>query len=204
MENGKYKMGYGISVKHISLVAIALLLLVNHELKAQDETKHAEIKSLTKIRLTLFGAGFEREQKIGPLKSVYFGGSISSIYLFEPKYLGNGRAPDAANFAALLGVAPVFYTGFRKYFNLTEREKNNKKTINNSADYLGLHLSVTAPYHQNKYKTKFAVSLAPQWGMQRSLSKKVNFEFAFGPAVKTDFEATRIVPFSKLGFTFLL
>lgn len=190
---------------NIDIFIIAFLLLSSASLKAQDVNDSVEIKSLTKFRLTLFGVGLEREQKIGPLKSIYVGASFSTIFPFESHYLRGGRAPDILILNNALAVTPVFYTGFRSY-NFSKRKEKNKKTLNNSGNYVGLHLSVIPPAKSpnGDYKTFLAMSLAPHCGIQRSLSKKSNFEFAFGLAVKTDFEVTRLVPFSKTGLSFLL
>ena len=182
---------------------IALSLLVNLSLKAQDDIKPVEIKSLTKARLTFFGVGLEREQKINPILSIYLGASIATVYLFEPVYL-RGRAPDVFNLPSVLGYSPVFYTGIRKYYNLNQRQKDKKKTINNSANYTGLQIGAIPPIEINHYETSFNVSLVPHWGMQRSLGKKTNFEFALGPAIRTNFDVLRVVPFSKIGFSVLL
>ncbi len=199
----------GIQMKSkdtIVIFTIALLFLICPILKAQEDNKPVEIKSLTKIKLTFFGAGIEREQKISPLNSVYAGASYQAIFLFEPVYLGNGRAPDIPSFDSLLGLTPVFYTGFRKYTDLNERKSKNKKTRNNSGNYFGMELDAFASIKSNngKYKTSFAMSFAPQWGMQRSLTPKANFEFALGPAIKTNFEAAKLLLFGRLGFSFLL
>ncbi|RYG01114.1 MAG: hypothetical protein EOO07_34600 [Chitinophagaceae bacterium] len=193
------------SLKTLILWFTPVLLLAGPFLKAQDNTNPTAIKSLTKIRLTLFGVGVEREQKIAPLKSVYVGASYSAIFPFESRYLRAGRAPDIPMLNNILAVTPVFYAGFRSY-NFTKRKEKNKNTANNSADYVGFKVDGILPSKSpnGDYKTLFAMSVAAHWGMQRSLSKKLNFEFAFGPAIKTDFEATRFVPFSKLGLTFLL
>ncbi len=182
---------------------IALSLLVNFNLKAQDNIEPVEIRSLTKIRFTFFGVGLEREQKIGPILSIYLGASISTVYLFEPTYL-KGRAPDVFNLQSVLGYSPVFYTGIRKYYDLNERQKDKKKTLNNSANYIGLQIGAIPSIEINHYKTSFNMSLVPHWGMQRSLGKKANFEFALGPAIRTNFDVLRVVPFSKIGFSVLL
>lgn len=206
---GIYRFKRDIFVKTkntIAIFAIALLLLICPNLKAQDGIKPVEIKSLTKIRLTLFGFGLEREQKIGSFTSIYTGASISAVFPFENHYLGAGRAPDIPVLNNILAITPVFYTGFRQYYDLSERKENSKKTINNSANYIGFKIDAIPPTTSpnGEYKALFAMSLAPHWGMQRSLSEKLNFEFAAGPALKTDFEVVRIVPFSKVGLTFLL
>lgn len=65
----------GIFLCNGKWILITLSLLVNLNLKAQDSIKPIEIKSLTKIRLTFFGVGLERE-KIRP----------TTIYIFRCKY----------------------------------------------------------------------------------------------------------------------
>lgn len=194
-----------ISRMYIVLVATSLLLLICPKLKAQDSASFIEIKSLTKIKLTFIGVAVEREQKVSPLTSIYIGASLNSVFLFDPVYVGS-RGPDILDLEALLGIGPVFYAGFRKYSNLNERKNTNKKTVNNSANYLGLEISGITPMESPnaKYKTTFTMSLAPHWGMQRSLAKKVNFECAFGPSIKTNFETTGISIFGKIGLSFLL
>ncbi len=196
-----------INPKNVALIfTIALSFFICPKLRAQDAAKPEEIKSLTKIRLTLFGAGIEREQKIKSSTTINFGASISSIYLFEPEYLPGGRAPDIPTFEASIGYSPIFYVGLRTYYNLSERKKAGKKTLNNSANYFGFKLDAIPSYvsSSNGYKTRFAMSLAPHWGIQRSLGKRTNIELSLGPAFKTNFEVVRVVPFSKIGFSFLL
>lgn len=115
-----------------------------------------------------------------------------------------GKAPDVLNLQSILGYSPVFYSGIRKYYDFNERQKNKRRTLNNSANYIGLHIGGIPPIKINYYKTSFNISLIPQWGMQRSLGKKANFEFALGPAIRTNFDVLRVVPFSKVGFSLLL
>ncbi len=190
----------------IIILSTILLVLASLIVNAQDHTKPDEIKSLTKVRLTFFGVGLEHERKISAVKSIYVGASFSTIFPFEDQYLLNGREPDIPTFDNVLAISPVFYTGFRKYYNITERKVNGKKTINNSANYTGFKLDAILPTTSinRKYRNPFAMSVAAHWGIQRSLSEKVNFELALGPALKTDFTVIRVVPFSKVGFSFLL
>lgn len=207
METFRFDAPIFIKPKNSALIfTIALSFLICPILKAQYAAKPEDINSLTKIRLTFFGAGLEREQRIKSSTTIHIGASISSIYLFEPKYLPGGRAPDIPTLEAAIGYSPIFYVGLRTYYNLSERKKASKRTLNNSANYFGFKIDAIPSYISisNKYKTLFAMSVAPHWGMQRSLGKRANFELSLGPALKTNFEVVRVVPFSKLGFSFIL
>jgi hypothetical protein len=183
------------------IILFLSIILGNYELKAQNDP--TTVQSLSKIRITLVGFGLEREQKITKQSTLYLGISIDAVFPFEPDYKPNRS--DALSLNSFIGLPPVIYTGFRKYYNLIQRAKNKRKTTNNSAEYFGLEVDAITPINseEGEYKTLWTMSFSPQWGIQRSLSEKVNFEFTLGPAIKTNFETTKLLPFGRLGLSFL-
>lgn len=189
------------------LILFSSFILNSYQLKAQNNVEinnPTTIQSLSKSRLTFLGFGLEREQKITKLSTIYLGISIDAVFPFEAHYKPNRS--DVLSLNSFIGFSPIIYTGFRKYYNLIQRAKNKRKTMNNSAEYFGVEVDAIAPINSEKgeYKTLWTMSFAPQWGIQRSLLEKVNFEFTLGPAIKTNFETTKLFPFGRLGLSFLL
>jgi hypothetical protein len=183
------------------LICIVCFNLAN----AQDTTStnsKTKVVSLNKIKLYALGFGFEREQAITKLKTIYFGASIESVVPFFPKNLGES---DVLKFEYSINVAPIFTAGFRNYYNLKRREKLSKAIENNSASFIGLEYNLITPILlNNRYTTRYVNSLSPIWGFQKSISKNSNLEFSAGPSLQTDFNNTRISGFARFGVNFLL
>lgn len=193
-------------IKACKFLSILLLILIVNLAKSQDLKsieREPKIKSINKIKLYLAGFGLEREQRITDNKSIYFGVAVESVVPFNPKM--SYGASDALKIDYSINFAPVFSIGYRNYTNLSERNKNGKKTENNSANYIGIEYNLIAPILINKnYKTNYINSISPVFGFQRSLSKNLNFEIAAGPSLQTDFNNFRISALARAGFSFLI
>lgn len=119
----------------IKLLFFLFSLVLLEQVNAQDNTKidqATEIKSLNKIRLTLLGLTFEREQKVGKLTSVYFaGGAAGTLTIQSYKYGSTSETNTYFN------IFPTLNIGVRQYYNFEQRNKKGKKTVNNTANYYG-------------------------------------------------------------------
>lgn len=171
---------------------------------AQDSLKTiTEVKSLTKYKLYLLGTGLEREQKISKQSTLYFIIAIETVAPFYPKQPRN--ASDVLGIDYLINFAPIIGFGFRNYYNLSEREKLNKTTANNSALFFGVEYNLIAPILINKrYTTNYIHSTSPIWGFQKNTSKNVNIELAIGPSFQTEFEKRRVSLLGRIGLNYLL
>ncbi len=178
-----------------------LYLLPFTQVNAQDMA--LKVKSLNKLKLYLTGVGAEREQKIATQATLYLGAAVESVVPFRPQ--GSDGDSDVLGIDHSINFAPVLYFGFRNYYNLKDRNKKRRTTINNSAGYFGFEYDLIAPILINhRYKTKYVSSISPIWGFQKNLSKHFNLELAIGPSFQTDFSYSRVSAFAKFGFSFLL
>lgn len=184
----------------LSYISCSNLANTQDPLKINPKTKAV---SISKIKLYTFGFGFEREQAITNLKTIYFGLSIESVIPFCPKQPYNYS--DVLSIEQAVNFAPVLNLGIRKYNNFNEREKAEKTTLNNSGAFIGLEFSLIAPILINKrFTTRYTASLSPIWGFQKSLSKNSNLELSAGPSFQSDFDDYRVSGFVKFGINFLL
>jgi len=176
---------------------------------AQDSTKTTqptEVKSLNKIRLNLLSLHYEREQKIGKLTTAYIGAGIAGTFLIEYNYNFMAGGDTKTYF----DLSPSLYAGIRKYYNFENRIKKGKKTINNASNYFGLDVaSYFSPLLKegniNQYNViDFEIGITPQWGIQRSIGKKTNFELSLGPTVRINKYQTYFGVDGRIGFSFML
>lgn len=193
--------------KTFSLLLICLAIL--GKAKAQDSTKTvqpAEVKSLNKIRLNLLSLNYEREQKIGQLTTVYVGAGLAGTFLIEYNY-NNISGSDTKTY---FDLSPNLYAGIRKYYNFENRIKKGKKTINNASNYFGLDVAsyfkpLLKEGNVNQYNVvDWEIGITPQWGIQRSIGKKTNFELSLGPTVRINKYDTYFGVDGRIGFSFLL
>lgn len=189
------------AIKILSLFLFSFVVL--SKANAQDSIKvvqTSDVKSLNKIRLTLLGVTYEREQKIGKLTSIYFaGGGAASIEINSYKNATSSQINTHFN------IFTTVNTGFRYYYNFEQRNKKGKKTINNAANYYGLDLAAYfAPLLNNAYFGNGEIGITPHWGFQRNVGKKVNFELMLGPTVRLGTADTYFGVDGRIGFSFLL
>jgi hypothetical protein len=189
--------------------ALLICLAIFGKAKAQDSTKveqPTEVKSLNKIRLNLLSLHYEREQKIGKLTTVYGGAGLAGTFLIEYNYNYMAGSETRTYF----DLAPNAYAGIRKYYNFENRIKKGKKTINNASNYFGLDVATYfSPFFKggniNQYNViDFEIGITPQWGIQRSIGKKTNFELSLGPTIRINKYETYFGVDGRIGFSFLL
>lgn len=177
--------------------------------KAQDSTKvtqPTEVKSLNKIRLSLLSLHYEREQKIGKLTTAYVGAGIAGTFLLEYHY----NYVAGGDTKTYFDLSPNLYAGIRKYYNFENRIKKGKKTINNASNYFGIDVASYFSPFLKKGNTSlynpvdFELAITPQWGIQRSIGKKTNFELSLGPTMRINKYDTYFGVDGRIGFSFLL
>lgn len=175
------------------------------KISAQDSinTSSITVRSLNKFKLYLIGIGVEREQKITKSSTVYFGLAVESVVPFFPQSPPN--ASDILRISHAINLAPVYYVGFKKYYNLQERAETAKTIANNSGSFFGFEYDLIAPILiNNLYTTRYVSSFSPIWGFQRNTLKHTNIEFMIGPSYQTDYNRHRISLLAKIGFNYLL
>jgi len=188
------------------ILAILMCSLTISNSKAQDSTKVAqatEVVSLNKVRLSILGINYEREQKVGKTTSVYFGGGAEGTFIYQTEILMDNNYNLTTNTTSDFKVYPVLNAGFRYYYNFEKRIKKGKKTINNNAGYVGLDLLGIIPTKSNTLYG-YQLNIMPQWGFQTWIGKKINFELALGPMASITKVDTYFNIGGKLGFNFLL
>lgn len=205
-----------ISKKLFKLSAICLTSLYSLTTYAQQDTvKNAnqpnEVTSLNKIRLTLLGVGYEREQKIGRITTFYAGAGMQGgfIYQYETQFQqvqsNNGTPMYRVNSTSTTDfkVFPSANIGIRHYFNFERRIKKGKNTRNNAAGYVAFDVTGFLPMQDDL--VDYQINLGPMWGFQTNAGKKINFELCLGPSVVINNQETMFYGIAgKIGFSFLL
>jgi hypothetical protein len=87
-------------------------------------------------------------------------------------------------------IAPSVIAGIRQYYNLSKRHFKGKSTLNNSGNFFELSTGYVFPAMVQKkmMASSGAYLILPSWGLQRSISKKFNFEGRFGVINSYTFE----------------
>jgi len=191
--------------KNLTRILTLFAIIASTTTYAQDSTsvtQPTEVVSLNKIRLNLLGLTYEREQKIGKLTTVYAGAGVAATLLVE--YDSNYFTGTSSS-KTYFDLTPTVYGGFRQYYHFNSRVKKGKKTINNSSNYFGLDVSSYLGTLLDKVHTvDWEIGITPQWGIQRSVGRKVNFELSFGPTVRINEIETYYGVDARIGFSFLL
>ncbi|WP_443937656.1 carboxypeptidase-like regulatory domain-containing protein [Pedobacter sp. MW01-1-1] len=102
-------------------------------------------------------------------------------------------------------VYPSLELGYRNYYNIQKRAKQEKSTFNNSANYFGLILSLSTKnrlfsFNPSKEdKPNPFISLTPVFGMQRQFRKHFAFNYFIGPKF-TNLTLSNTTPFKIFDF----
>jgi hypothetical protein len=126
------------------------------------------VRTLKKIMVG-HDSGFEWEQKLGRTTtlSVFAGIGVG----FATSEFG----VDALNTKIIAG--PTSYIAFKKYYNLDQRLKKGKPVANNSGNFFIGHVEVYFPVKNQNY---LGLLFSQGWGIQRSISRRINFELQLG------------------------
>jgi hypothetical protein len=197
-----------------NIVALSLLLATTAcfaQKQVSKENQPSEVKSLNKLRLTLLGAGYEREQKIGKTTTFYAGASVETVFLYgyEGTINVNLNGSNPTNYSYTLEdnsetkFCPAINVGLRHYYNIDRRIKKGKSTLNNAGGYFGFDVMGILPTDNSS--VNYQINLGPTWGFQTNVGKKVNFDLSLSPGIAINNYRTSFYGIGgKIGFSFLL
>ncbi|WP_333820241.1 hypothetical protein [Ohtaekwangia sp.] len=162
-------------------VTLLLLLFCLQTILAQDNIN--DINPLKnnqiKVNASVIGLSLNCEKSISRSLAINYEAGLSySFYVGGGALYGNRFGYE---------LSPIFSIENRWYYNLHKRLIKNKPTINNSGNFLSLKAGYRASpvVSKNLYNNPVFV-IIPAWGIQRSIGKKVSFEFATGYAFIVD------------------
>lgn len=144
-----------------------LIIAFTCGVKAQDTTV-SRVES-GQLLLDLIMPGIVYEVGVGHESTLAFKGGIGlSSYdedLFHPNELKLGYN---------------FIGAYRYYYNFNRRDQKGKNTTFNSANYIGLHTSLSKSFNP-RYEDEVAAFYAgPVWGFQRTYNGRINLRLALG------------------------
>lgn len=159
-------------MKKKSWFALLLIVFFNVQMLHAQITKDSNtinhVRSFLKLKISS-NVGPEWEQKIN---------KTSSINLFAgPSLLRAADGFSFSNIDAKWIVEPDIYAEYRNYYNLVRRSNQQKKTINNSANFLFGRAEIYLPVKNQNY---FNLLFIQGWGAQRYLSRKITIDFHAG------------------------
>ncbi|HTG55853.1 MAG TPA: hypothetical protein VL943_06275, partial [Niabella sp.] len=95
--------------------------------------------------------------------------------------------------------------GLKNYYNVDRRFKNGKNINNNAANFIATDVFVNGNpiLSSGNITAREAVGLTAAWGMQRSLSAVINFEWQAGVIGGTDFSEWVIAPNLRIACSFI-
>lgn len=128
-----------------------------------------DVRSLFKLKLSLNNIGTEWELKINKTSSVNF---LSGALLST-----NTDGFSFSNFSAKWTISPDIYAEYRNYYNLSRRHKQQKKTLNNSANFLFARVESLLPVKDQNF---FNLLFIQGWGAQRSLNNRITIDWHLG------------------------
>lgn len=177
-----------------SLICITGLL---QDAVCQDNTELPAIKQLHKIKLSLLGLTYQWEKPVSRKSVLTLEGGIAGGMSFSAGSISGTEFRYA--------IVPEVGIGFKNYYNLDKRFKKGKNINNNAANFIVTDVFVNGNpiLSSGDVTAREAVGLTAAWGMQRSLSSKINFEWQAGVIGGTDFADWVIAPNLRLAFSFL-
>jgi hypothetical protein len=155
--------------KYLMLLGIAICSSVTEGFSQHDSiASHPTVTTLKKITIGL-DSGLEWEQKIS---------SKSTLTLFAGIGVGFASSEVSANaFKTNIIAGPTSYIAYKYYYNLQRRSNNKKTTGNNAGNFFILHAEVYFPVENQNYTN---LLFSQGWGIQRPISKRINFELQLG------------------------
>lgn len=158
-----------------------------------------KVNELIKLKFPL--AEIEWEKPVSNKTVIYLNGGIGGG-------LATGMNSSGNNYFKWM-LAPYTTVGYRNYYNISKRYQQGKNIQNNAANFFAVDLKATFPAiatSKGVHKTEgLFLSLVPNWGMQRSLSRNFNFEWFVGAGAGLNLgqEQFKTIYFQpRLGFAF--
>lgn len=154
-----------------NFILLGFLLLWSSNSYAQEDTGNKGIENILSVKAGFMGAW------LGYEKSITKTFSVNTEVGYEGGLTGGSGDIDFI-LTSSLSLEPKFYYN---YFN---RLKKGKKVNNNSANHLSVELIYIPDFLTTTDKDNIEVmetfSIVPKWGMRRSISQKLFFDFAVG------------------------
>ena len=175
------------------LLVLAFTVFFTQWALAQEQKASLE-KGLASVDIGFLGSWLTYERQVGDqltlntqlgLEGGFFGGGGEFNYAFTPT----------------VSVEPRFY------YNFSKRVAKQKKTINNSANYLtitGTYIPGLFTVTDDDVEAEAAFNLIPKWGVRRTLGKQFKFDFAvgYGVAFRQNETAGQLGLDLKIGYIF--
>lgn len=157
-----------------------------------QNSKPTLLKNLWKANYNLTNVNGEYEGVIGEKSTMRFSAGVGIS--FRAYGGGNELFFDYS-------ISPLLTTEYRNYYNIEKRSRIGKRIQNNSGNFLALTLLGKLPafYSKNEFGKEGAIALIPNWGLQRGVGRKCNFQFQAGPGIVTDFKEISIFPNVRIG-----
>lgn len=125
-----------------------------------------------RIGLTVAGLDYSIEKQINMNKSLIF--SAELVYDFFRK---RGISGDESGW----GLSPLLYVEPRWYYNFIKRQRDKKKVVFNSSNYLGMYVGYRFwPIVNKNLSNEGNFFLVPNIGFQRTVGKRVTVDPKFG------------------------
>lgn len=144
---------------------------------AFPQSKETSLKKIVSVDIGFLGTWLNYERH---LKGLF---TLKSQLGLEGGF-GSSNIIGVDTYVAFI---PTIRAEPRYYYNFNQRVKKEKKTLFNAADYF----AVTVAYYPDLFiianvsdlTFESGVYLIPKWGMQRTIGKRINFQFAVGAGV---------------------
>lgn len=155
------------------------------------------VQDLHKIKLSLVGLTYQWEKTLNRKSVLTAEAGLAGGMAFS------SNTTDGTNFR--YAIVPEVGVGFRNYYNLDRRARNGKSTENNAANFIAADVFVNGNSIVSSRNTQSseAVGITAAWGMQRPVSKRINFEWQAGIITGTDFDVWVAAPNLRIGLSFL-
>lgn len=132
--------------------------------QAKDSSKEVAIHSLLKFKIS-WNCGPEWEKRIGKSSSINFFGGLTL-----------GTTSDGFSFSNIKdkwAVIPEAYAEYRNYYNIGKRNTQDRKTFNNSANFIFGRVETFFPVKNQNF---FGILFIEGWGAQRSVFRKISVD----------------------------
>lgn len=131
-----------------TLFALFICTFILGSASAQDSTKvdqPTEVKSLNKLKLSLIGLSYEREQRVSKTVTFYGAAGLIGSFIYQTTFTIDNNYNFNSYTETDFKIYPSLNAGFRHYYNFERRVKKGRRTINNAAGYVGVDFLAIFP-----------------------------------------------------------
>lgn len=151
---------------YVYKILFSCLIIISSQ-TVKSQTASSIERKVTSLDIGLFGSWFNYERQLA-----------GSLTLNAEVGLDAEFGPGYYLFVPTLRLEP------RYYYNFNKRVTQQKRTSNNSANFLSilvLHYSdLFKISNRDNFSTTPSTSIFAKWGLRRSLGEHIDFEFATG------------------------